>query len=194
MGLQLRFNICELLSSFLLDLEVGGLEDLVSKNINEPLQYSCQHWGKHLVHATNADSDLISTLRGFLDNKLLFWIEVMNLIGSRSACDSLLRDTLLWIGKVCSTSCVQLALTDVDNGAGKQPGSPEVYGGGMQIHYILCWQPGGPVNPALVYIVVDDMVIEITNINEMEATIFTSSFLLPHAGCRGSANVYFHFK
>jgi hypothetical protein len=27
MGLQLRFNICELLSSFLLDSEVGGLEE-----------------------------------------------------------------------------------------------------------------------------------------------------------------------
>ena len=107
---------------------------------------------------------------------------------------TLLRDMLLWLGKVCSIGHVQLALTDVDNGASKQPGSPEVYGGGMQIHYILCWQPGSPVNPPLVYIVVDDMVIEITNINEMEATIFTSSFLLPHAGCRGSANVYFHFK
>jgi hypothetical protein len=104
MRLQLRFNICELPSSFLLDSEVNDLKDRVCK-ISEVLQYSCQYWGQHLAQATDAKTDdLTSSLRGFLDERLLFWFEVMNLIGSRASCDPLLRDVSLWLGKVCFTS------------------------------------------------------------------------------------------
>ena len=104
MRLQLRFNICELPSSYLLDSEVNDLKDRVSK-ISEVLQYSCQYWGQHLVQATDAKTDdTASSFRAFLYERLLFWFEVMNLIGSKASCDPQLRDASLWLGKVCFTS------------------------------------------------------------------------------------------
>jgi hypothetical protein len=102
----LRFNICELPSSFLLDREVQDLESRVKKNINEALRYSCRHWGRHLERANSEDSrsKLIPLLVQFLDEKLLFWIEVMNLILSKGRSISQLRDVLRWLKKVCNAA------------------------------------------------------------------------------------------
>ena len=105
MSLKLHFNICELPSSFLLDSEVHDLKARVCDNISEVLQYSCRYWGQHLAQATDAETEkLTSSLRCFLDERLLFWLEVMNLVGSRSSCDPLLRDVSGWLEEVCSTS------------------------------------------------------------------------------------------
>jgi hypothetical protein len=103
MGAQLRFNICDLPSSFLLDSEVEKLERLVREKISESLRYSCRYWGPHLVQATNGNLELNSAFRCFLHDQLLFWIEAMNLIGSRGVCDHQLRDVAQWLGKVRSS-------------------------------------------------------------------------------------------
>ena len=102
----LRFNICELPSSFLLDREVQDLQSRVEKNINEALRYSCHHWGQHLEKANSEDSrsKLLPLLVQFLDEKLLFWIEVMNLILSKGRSISQLCDALRWLQKVCDTA------------------------------------------------------------------------------------------
>jgi hypothetical protein len=99
----LRFNICELPSSFLLDREVQDLESRVEKNITQALRYSCRHWEWHLERANSDDgrSKLLPLLVRFLDEKLLFWIEVMNLILSKGRSISQLRDVLGWLKKVC---------------------------------------------------------------------------------------------
>ena len=108
MGAQLRFNICNLPSSFLLDSEVDGLERLVREKISEALRYSCRYWGPHLVQATNGNPELNSAVRCFLHDRLLFWIEAMNLIGSRGACEHQLRDVAQWLGKVRSSATYQI--------------------------------------------------------------------------------------
>src|SRR5258705_12391802 len=51
------------------------------------------------VSIENTD-DLISDLKAFLENKLLFWIEAMNLTGSKSECSSLLKDAETWLEMV----------------------------------------------------------------------------------------------
>ena len=100
MGAQLRFNICDLPSSFLLDSEVHELERLVCEKISEALRYSCRYWGPHLDQATDHNPELNSAVRRFLHDQLLFWIEAMNLIGSRGGCDHQLREVVQWLGKV----------------------------------------------------------------------------------------------
>ena len=109
----LRFNICELPSSFLLDREVQDLESRVEKNINEALRYSCRHWGQHLekVNSDDSRSKLLPLLFRFLDEKLLFWIEVMNLILSKGRSISQLRDVLRWLQKVCDAATTYALLT-----------------------------------------------------------------------------------
>jgi hypothetical protein len=67
------------------------------------LSDTCRHWASHLVQvvpAKNDADDLICDLKDFLCNTLLFWIESMNLIGTKSECSSLLKDVELWAERV----------------------------------------------------------------------------------------------
>lgn len=75
---QLRFNICNLESSFVPDAEVEDLEGRISRAISPVLSYACQHWAGHLELSTNS-SNLSVMLEAFLSTQLLFWIEVLNL-------------------------------------------------------------------------------------------------------------------
>jgi hypothetical protein len=103
MKLLLRFNICKLPSSFLLDQEVGDLEQRIRDNITEVLRYSLHHWGSHLTQG-HAGNELRSSLKYFLDKQLLFWIEAMNLIHSKRQCLIQLQDVGAWLQKVREAS------------------------------------------------------------------------------------------
>lgn len=75
---QLRFNICNLESSFIFDSEVAGLKERVDRNISQPLSYACRYWGHHLTRAGVSD-ELSRLLNDFISERLLFWMEVLNL-------------------------------------------------------------------------------------------------------------------
>lgn len=75
---QLRFNICDLESSFVFDRDVCDLEERIKQNISPTLSYACRYWGEHL-RETRSSNILLKKLSSFLDNRLLFWIEVLNL-------------------------------------------------------------------------------------------------------------------
>ena len=96
----LRFNICKLPSSFLLDREVQDLEQKIRENITEVLRYSLRHWGSHLTQGGHAGNELCTSLRYFLDKQLLFWIEAMNLIHLKRQCVTQLQDVGAWLQKV----------------------------------------------------------------------------------------------
>ena len=98
---NLRFNICNLPSSFLLDSEVPGLAQLVQMNINGVLSYSCRYWSQHLARAASNDRDtLLPCVRGFFPMHVLFWIEAMNLLQSSNRCPSMLQQACEWVSKV----------------------------------------------------------------------------------------------
>ncbi|CAE6412529.1 unnamed protein product, partial [Rhizoctonia solani] len=75
---QLRFNICELETSFILDAAVDGIEGRIKNKIPPPLAYACRYWGSHLVLASKSEA-LVKMLSEFISYRLLFWMEVMNL-------------------------------------------------------------------------------------------------------------------
>ncbi|KAB5590716.1 Vegetative incompatibility protein HET-E-1 [Ceratobasidium theobromae] len=75
---QLRFNICNLESSFLLDREVPDLDDRINVNISPALSYVCRYWIGHLKSATPSD-ELCGMVGDFFSQRLLFWMEVINL-------------------------------------------------------------------------------------------------------------------
>jgi hypothetical protein len=75
---QLRFNICGLKSSFLWDSEVPGLKDRIEQEVPPTLTYATHHWTDHVARSTSSEL-AHALLEDFLSNRLLFWIEVMNL-------------------------------------------------------------------------------------------------------------------
>ena len=97
MKCQLRFNICDLSSSFLLDSEVPDLKQRIQANIGDSLRYSCLHWAHHLAQTS---SDERTEIREFLQLKVLFWIEAMNLLDSRARCAPMLQQARECILKV----------------------------------------------------------------------------------------------
>jgi len=100
---SLHFNMCNLPSSYVFDSEVPGLNASIDKTFTPTLQYMSRHWARHLlwtVPAKNDTDDLFCGLKNFLCNKLLFWMEVMNLLGAKSECSSLLKDAESWLESI----------------------------------------------------------------------------------------------
>ncbi|THU94401.1 WD40 repeat-like protein [Dendrothele bispora CBS 962.96] len=81
---NLRFNICDLPSSFLADKDVPGIEGRL-KNIGDTLDYACTFWGYHIARS-NGNENLMKGIESFVENKSVFWIEAMNLMKKLPVC------------------------------------------------------------------------------------------------------------
>ena len=105
----LHFNMCGLESSYVFDSDVPELSDRKDKILTSTLQYASRCWAKHLfqaVPAENDTNDLFQCLNNFMSNKLLFWIEAMNLIDAVFECSPLLKDAKNWLKKVRGATSV----------------------------------------------------------------------------------------
>ncbi|KAL5478714.1 hypothetical protein ACEPAI_1991 [Sanghuangporus weigelae] len=93
----LRFNICDLKSSFVRNDDVPDLADRIKSQIPSHLEYACLYWAQHLLDASYS-SDLHDQLSYFAYRQLLFWFEVLSLLNlfGRVATRSL-REVLTWI-------------------------------------------------------------------------------------------------
>lgn len=76
---DLRFNICNLESSFVLDKRVPYLNKRVEEAIPPSLFYACRYWSEHLQRTPATPVALSTMLAEFLSWRLLFWMEVLNL-------------------------------------------------------------------------------------------------------------------
>ena len=98
---ELKFNIANIESSFLFDRDNSALPHAIKQNITPVLSYSCRNWDHHLSAAASTNLDaLCDILSKFLQLRVLFWIEVMNLLGSRGQCDFMLRRARKWVPNV----------------------------------------------------------------------------------------------
>ena len=94
----LRFNIANIPSSFVLDVDNPMLADAVKENIPPVLSYCCRNWSYHLSAVASIIPDgLHDSISDFLRLCALFWIEAMNLLGLRGLCGSMLRAVHDWI-------------------------------------------------------------------------------------------------
>jgi len=96
MKAELRFNICNLVSSFAFDKDVPGLEDRVEEYISPALSYTCRYWGEHLARA-NFSEAAHERLSEFLTKQLLFWMEVLNLKRQIGMGAEILRQAQNWL-------------------------------------------------------------------------------------------------
>ncbi len=75
---DLKFNICNLESSYLPNSDVQDLILRIAKHIPPALLYACRYWDDHLKHL-DFETDLFDKLRALFDKKFLFWLEVLSL-------------------------------------------------------------------------------------------------------------------
>ncbi|KAG8724228.1 hypothetical protein FRC09_020732 [Ceratobasidium sp. 395] len=87
----LRFNICDLETSHVLNSQVPNLDSRVRDAIHPHLSYCCLYWSSHTADA-QVDA-LDDFLRQFLfQTPLVYWIEALSLLGKlRTALSSLLQ-------------------------------------------------------------------------------------------------------
>ncbi|KAJ7622247.1 hypothetical protein FB45DRAFT_1061819 [Roridomyces roridus] len=88
----LKFNICDLEDSHLLNTEVADLADRIGRQISPQLQYSSCFWLQHLEKAP-VSGTLLNELTNMLYHNFLYWLEVLSLLGQVSRASEALRTT-----------------------------------------------------------------------------------------------------
>jgi hypothetical protein len=80
MNKLLRYNICELESSYLHNRDIRGVSEKIRQHIPEHLSYSCRYFGEHLVASGDQNPEVEDMIEEFLYSKFLFWLEVLSLL------------------------------------------------------------------------------------------------------------------
>ena len=92
MNQKLEKNMCKPPNALKND-KVYNLQDRAEKYIGPALQYACRSWHKHLIGicmALGHIPKIMSILHKFLEEKFLFWLEVLSILGTlRDAVDAL---------------------------------------------------------------------------------------------------------
>jgi len=100
----LRFNICNIESSFVFDRDNPTLSDTIKDSISSTLSYSCRNWDRHLSFTSSSTSgSLHEALLEFVKLRAIFWIEAMNLLELCGLCDPMLRTASKWVTSVSPT-------------------------------------------------------------------------------------------
>jgi hypothetical protein len=105
----LKFNICQLGTSYLANKDVVDLKTRIDRYISPALLYACRFWDDHLEHI-DFENALFEKLRSFFEKKLLFWFEVLSLanyVGLASAACSALN---MWLASDQGVSIIQLLI------------------------------------------------------------------------------------
>ncbi|KAJ6587460.1 hypothetical protein DFH09DRAFT_229581, partial [Mycena vulgaris] len=92
---KLKFNICDLPTSYLRNVDFPDIRKRLNDHIPQHLQYSCRFWADHLAR-TSFDSDLAQEAGKFLLDKFLFWLEVLSLLGLVGHAPPALSNFLNW--------------------------------------------------------------------------------------------------
>ena len=100
---QLRFNICDLETSFKFNRDVTDIEKRVNERIHPGLVYACHYWASHLRDVPYSD-ELLSDLDNFAYNQLLYWLEVLSLTESLyKFLEPVLESAIGWVKVSCQT-------------------------------------------------------------------------------------------
>ncbi|KAG8689748.1 hypothetical protein FRC11_000828, partial [Ceratobasidium sp. 423] len=93
-----KFNICGLPSSYLFDDEVENLDKQISQAISSGLVYACQFWAGHLCLGEFQDQ-LLDMVRHFFSERLLLWMEILNLKQGLHFGTIIIQDAKEWCDK-----------------------------------------------------------------------------------------------
>ena len=92
MDRMLKKNMCKL-PEIVANSDVSDLTERIERYLDPALQYACKSWHSHLVagrSTSKSTPQIASALHRFLEKKLLFWLEVLSVLGAvRNALDAL---------------------------------------------------------------------------------------------------------
>src|SRR6267154_849865 len=93
----LRFNMCDLTSSYLPNSKDPGLEERVQRCILPHVSYCCRFWAAH-IQATVFDTELAKEIRLFFDHeRVLFWLEALGLLNAISGAAATFPCIVQWL-------------------------------------------------------------------------------------------------
>ncbi|KAJ6550303.1 WD40-repeat-containing domain protein, partial [Mycena capillaripes] len=101
---QLKFNICDLPTSYLRNLDMPDLQRRLDNYIPLHLRYAAQFWIDHLEE-TAYDPCRAQEVQNLLFKKFLFWLEVLSLLGIVGYGQKALSKLIVWANE--STSLIQ---------------------------------------------------------------------------------------
>lgn len=79
MKTNLRFNICDMETSYTANMDVNDLPQKIKNNIPESLLYSCLYWATHITEA-NRTTAAVLVSEFLLCLKAIYWVEVLSLV------------------------------------------------------------------------------------------------------------------
>ena len=105
MNQKLERNMCRL-PDRVTNIEVKDLQQRAEQFISGALGYACQSWHKHLISKTPAHKKTITpVLLQFLEEKFLFWLEVLSILGATREAVYALEETIKWLNVCCISFC-----------------------------------------------------------------------------------------
>ncbi|KIM19665.1 hypothetical protein M408DRAFT_31025 [Serendipita vermifera MAFF 305830] len=93
---HLRFNICDLKSSYIRNQDIPDLDSRIQALIPGYLSYSSCHWAGHLTE-TGFNGDVYEALEHFMSFQFLFWLEVLSLVQQVNIGSGMLRLLVDWV-------------------------------------------------------------------------------------------------
>ena len=107
MNQSLKKNMCKLPDT-IANSDVDDLHERTKQYLAPPLQYACKSWHKHLTggHTTHRPP-IAPTLHCFLENKFLFWLEVLSVLGMAREAINALGVAMKWLD-VCGISTLNV--------------------------------------------------------------------------------------
>ena len=96
----LHFNICQLETSHLRNVDVYDLDARVNKAILPHLSYACRFWAEHL-RWTTCEVQILREVHDFMYIRFLNWLEVLSLINQLNIATRVLS----FVGKWTEVSC-----------------------------------------------------------------------------------------
>jgi hypothetical protein len=106
---NLKFNICNLETSYLANKDVADLKSRIDEHIPPALFYACLFWDDHLEHI-GFETDLYGKLRTFFEMKLLFWLEALSLMNNMGLALAACSALSVWLASVQGVSIIQLLI------------------------------------------------------------------------------------
>ena len=96
---SLRFNIANLENSYIRNSQVPDFQRRTEATVSGSLLYACKHWATHLRLSLRdqADFDGLPQISLLLNQKYLFWIEVLGLTRATSSAETALQFLRNWI-------------------------------------------------------------------------------------------------
>jgi hypothetical protein len=101
----LKFNICELETSYLSNDAVEDLKTRIDQHIPPALLYACRFWDDHLKH-TDLKTDLLRNVETLIKEKFLFWLEALSLTRNICLASSPFATLNMWLASSHGVSTI----------------------------------------------------------------------------------------